>query len=131
MKQAGVCLHGLQLNRGSVHGQIRAAGGEPREGVLVCGDSGNDIELFAVPGVRGCMVSNAHSELKRWCDDHASPNIFQVSPGLASARADFYSCTGLFELYQVKGFSHGGIQVTIYRSPSFPTICSTFLRQSV
>ena len=44
----------------------------------MCGDSGNDIELFAVPGVRGCMVANAHPELREYCDAHASDNIFQV-----------------------------------------------------
>ena len=52
--------------------------GTPKDGVLVNGDSGNDIELFAVPGVRGCMVVNAHPELKKWCDAHPSPNLFQV-----------------------------------------------------
>ena len=59
--------------------QIEKAGGWPREGVLVNGDSGNDVELFAVPRVKGCMVANAHPELREWCDAHASPNIFQVS----------------------------------------------------
>ena len=45
---------------------------------MVCGDSGNDVELFAVLGVRGCMVVNAHPELRAWCDAHPSPNVFQV-----------------------------------------------------
>ena len=53
--------------------------GAPEDGVLVNGDSGNDIELFAVPGVRGTMVSNAHPELREWVEAHASPNIFQAS----------------------------------------------------
>lgn len=58
--------------------QIKEAGNAPKDGVMVCGDSGNDVELFAVPGVRGCMVVNAHDELKDWCNAHASPQIFQV-----------------------------------------------------
>ena len=58
--------------------QIKAAVGAPKDGVLVNGDSGNDIELFAVPGVRGCMVSNAHPELRKWCDAHKSPNLYKV-----------------------------------------------------
>ena len=59
--------------------QIEEAGTAPKDGVMVCGDSGNDIELFAVPGVRGCMVVNAHPELRAWCDAHPSPSLFQVS----------------------------------------------------
>jgi hydroxymethylpyrimidine pyrophosphatase-like HAD family hydrolase len=58
--------------------QVKELVGPPNDGVLVNGDSGNDIELFAVPGVRGCMVVNAHPELKKWCDAHPSPNLFQV-----------------------------------------------------
>ena len=59
--------------------QIKEAGNAPKDGVMVCGDSGNDVELFAVPGVRGCMVVNAHQELKQWCDAHPSPDLFQAS----------------------------------------------------
>lgn len=58
--------------------QIEKGAGLPEDGVMVCGDSGNDVELFAVAGVRGCMVSNAHPELRKYCDEHASPNIFQA-----------------------------------------------------
>ena len=59
--------------------QVKELVGAPKDGVLVNGDSGNDIELFAVPGVCGCMVVNAHPELKKWCDAHASQKLFQVS----------------------------------------------------
>ncbi|KAL3139446.1 hypothetical protein ABBQ38_003776 [Trebouxia sp. C0009 RCD-2024] len=59
--------------------EVQELVGAPKDGVLVNGDSGNDIELFAVPGVRGCMVVNAHAELKKWCDAHPSSNLFQAS----------------------------------------------------
>lgn len=58
--------------------QIKEQLGAPEEGVLVNGDSGNDIELFEVPGVRGTMVSNAHSELREWVEGHPSDKIFKV-----------------------------------------------------
>ncbi len=57
----------------------------PTDGVLVNGDSGNDVELFAVPGVKGTMVANAHPELREWCDAHASDNIFQVHQSMHAA----------------------------------------------
>jgi hypothetical protein len=51
-------------------------------GAQVNGDSGNDAELFTVPGVRGCCVANAHAELRTFCEAHASPNIFMVCASL-------------------------------------------------
>ncbi|KAL6783993.1 SPH3 [Auxenochlorella protothecoides x Auxenochlorella symbiontica] len=68
--------------------EMDGGAGRPRDGVLVAGDSGNDIELFAVAGVHGCMVANAHPELRAWCDAHASSTLFQVPvPGEGALRA--------------------------------------------
>ena len=58
---------------------MREEGKYPTDGVQVNGDSGNDIELFEVEGVRSCMVANAHPELKEWCEAHPSPSLYQAS----------------------------------------------------
>ena len=57
--------------------QVKELVGAPKDSVLVNGDSGRDIELFAVPGVRGCMVVDACAELKLWCDAYPSPKLLR------------------------------------------------------
>lgn len=74
--------------------RLRDGPGAPEEGVLACGDSGNDLELFEVPGVKACVVSNAHDELLRWCASQpASPDVFlaqqRAAAGILEAARHF------------------------------------------
>jgi sucrose-6F-phosphate phosphohydrolase len=49
---------------------------------LVAGDSGNDIELFALR-TRGVVVGNARPELAAWADAHPSPHLLRARASAA------------------------------------------------
>ena len=49
---------------------LRQKWGFAAETTVVCGDSGNDIALFAVGNERGIIVGNAQTELLQWHNQH-------------------------------------------------------------
>ena len=49
---------------------LRQKWGFVAEETVVCGDSGNDIALFAVGNERGILVGNARPELLQWHNEH-------------------------------------------------------------
>jgi len=55
--------------------------GVKKEDVIVCGDSGNDLELFKA-GFKGIIVGNAHAELKNYKGKNAYHATREYSAGI-------------------------------------------------
>lgn len=63
-------------NKGAAVGFLRQAYGIPFERTVVCGDSGNDVSMFASAEGLGIIVGNALPELLDWHQANPSPHRY-------------------------------------------------------
>ncbi len=82
-------------NKGSALTFVRQTLGFAPERTIVCGDSGNDIALFAAGSERGIIVGNAQPELLSWHRDHPTPTHYLAKSHCAA---------GILEGLQYFGF---------------------------
>ncbi len=84
-----------QANKGKAMSYVRDHWGIPSDRTIACGDSGNDIALFANRPEFGIIVGNALPELLRWHHAHPQSNRY-----LATA----HCAAGMIEGLQYFGF---------------------------
>jgi hypothetical protein len=58
------------------------------EDVIVCGDTGNDLDMFTA-GFKGIIVGNAHTELKSFKGDNAYHAVAQYAAGIIEGLKHF------------------------------------------
>lgn len=79
----------------------------PPPRVMVCGDSGNDVELFQVPGVHGCVVANAHKELRDWVNDEANNKDNKIFEASVDGPGGIVEALQHFEFFNSKNTADG------------------------
>ncbi len=62
--------------------------GIAKDDVVVCGNSGNDLELFE-DGFKGIIVANAHQELKDYQGPNAFHATYEYSAGIIEGLREF------------------------------------------
>jgi sucrose-6-phosphatase len=67
------------------------------EQTVVCGDSGNDIALFAVGNERGIIVGNARKELLQWHNEHPADHRYLASAFCAGGIIEGLNYFGLLK----------------------------------
>jgi sucrose-6-phosphatase len=70
--------------KGNALNHVREELGMPCVGTVACGDSGNDIALFADRDIFGIIVGNAMQELIEWYERNSRPNLYLAKGSCAA-----------------------------------------------
>ena len=90
----------------------------PLSQVLVCGDSGNDVDMFKHPEIRGCCVANAQSDLV----DYLSNNSGDVTDHVGLERGSHSDLFRVSPLRRRNSRSHSFSQVLYGWAPCVETL---------
>jgi sucrose-6-phosphatase len=70
------------INKGAALKFLAALWNIPKDNIIACGDSANDIDMFSVGNA--IIVGNAHKELIEWADKNKSDRIYIAKAKFAS-----------------------------------------------
>ncbi len=84
-------------NKGAAMTFVRQALGFTPSQTIACGDSGNDIALFASDDARGIIVGNAQPELLAWHAAHPSPDRYLAQASYAAGILEGLRYFGIVE----------------------------------